>query len=199
MINSFKFIFVETTSSWFIGSSHHFLSFSSDGTAIAGTKKGDMSNEFERFYWQDEVQFWETATGAATSSFTCSSFVVFSPTDPNIAALVRRGSIHMLKRDSFGGNTWGVQYRHRKAAALTACTFNSNGRTIVLSWDQKELHEYDVTTWTHLKTLSFAHGITSVVCCPTKPGWFVCVNQEGELKSYQTLVFRMADSLQSIL
>ena len=197
MINSFKFIFVETTSSWFIGSSHHFLSFSSDGTAIAGTKKADTSSEFDRFYGQDEVQFWETATGAAISSFKCSSFVVFSPTDPNIAALVRGASIHMLKRELFGGNTWGVQYRHRKAAALTVCTFNSNGRTIILSCNQKELREYDVTTWTRLKTSIFDHGITSVVCCPTKPGWFVRVDQKGE--SYQTLVIRMADSLQSIL
>ena len=153
MINSFKYIFVETTSSWFIGSSHHFLSFSSDGTAIAGTKKADTSSEFDRFYGQDEVQFWETATGAAISSFKCSSFVVFSPTDPNIAALVREESIHMLKRELFGGNTWGGQYRHqRPGAAAAVCTFNSDGRTIVLSWNQKELCEYEVATWTDLET-----------------------------------------------
>ena len=185
MINSSKYVFVETTSSWFIGSYHHFLSFSSDGTAIAGTKKADVSslNKLARFYSQDEVQFWETSTGAATSSFTCSSFVVFSPTDPNIAALVRRGSIHMLKRDSFGGNTWGGQYKHQcPGAAAVVCTFNSDGRTIVLSWNQKELCEYDATTWSHLKTLSFVHGITSVVCCPTKPGWFVVVDKQGELE-----------------
>ena len=185
MINSSKYVFVETTSSWFIGSYHHFLSFSSDGTAIAGTKKADVSslNKLVRFYSQDEVQFWETSTGAATSSFTCSSFVVFSPTDPNIAALVRRGSIHMLKRDSFGGNTWGGQYKHQcPGAAAVVCTFNSDGRTIVLSWNQKELCEYDATTWSHLKTLSFVHGITSVVCCPSKPGWFVVVDQQGELE-----------------
>ena len=190
MINSFKYIFVETTTSWFIGSSHHFLSFSSDGTAIAGTRKADsyMINESDEFNGQledldDQVQFWETATGAATSSFTYSSFVVFSPTDSNIAALVRPGSIHMLKRDSFGGNTWGGEYRHqRPGAAAAVCTFNSDGRTIVLSWFQEELCEYDTTTWSHLNTFSFDHGITSVVCCPTKPGWFVVGDQQGELQ-----------------
>ena len=190
MINSFKYIFVETTTSWFIGSSHHFLSFSSDGTAIAGTRKADsyMINESDEFNGQledldDQVQFWETATGAATSSFTYSSFVVFSPTDSNIAALVRPGSIHMLKRDSFGGNTWGGEYRHqRPGAAAAVCTFNSDGRTIVLSWFQEELCEYDATTWSHLNTFSFDHGITSVVCCPTKPGWFVVGDQQGELQ-----------------
>jgi len=183
MINSFKYVFVETTSSWFIGSSHHFLSFSSDGTAIAGTKKADMSKGFDSSYWLDEVQFWETATGAVTSSFTCSSFVVFSPTDPNIAALVRPGSIHMLKRDSFGGNTWGGQYKHKRpGAAAAVCTFNSDGRTIVLSWNQEELCEYDATTWSHMNTSSFVHGITSVVGCPIKPGWFAVVDQQGELE-----------------
>ena len=104
MTKSFKYIFVETTSSWFIGSSHHFLSFSSDGTTIAGTKKADTSLYYPSFHEEDQVQFWETATGAATSSFTCSSFVVFSPTDSGIAALVRSTSIHIVKRDSFGGS-----------------------------------------------------------------------------------------------
>ena len=183
MINSFQYVFVETTSSWFIGSYHHFLSFSSDGTAIAGTKKGE-TNKCDPFHQEDQVDIWETATGAVTSSFTCSSFVVFSPTDPNIAALVRPGSIHTLKRDSFGGNTWGGQYKHqrRPGAAAAVCTFGSDGGTIALSWNQKELFEYDATTWSHLKTSSFVHGITSVICCPTKPGWFVVVDQQGELE-----------------
>ena len=77
--------------------SHHSLSFSSDGRTIAGTTK-DANNS-------EEVQFWETATDAATFSFERSSFVVFSPTDPEIAALFLNQwkSIHILKRDSFGG------------------------------------------------------------------------------------------------
>jgi WD40 repeat protein len=185
MSNSFKYVFVETNASWVIGSSsHHFLSFSSDGTAIAGTEKVD--DEYSEFYWGDgdKVQFWETATGAATSSFTSSLFVVFSPTDPNIAALVRPRSIHMLKRDSFGGKTWGGQYRHQsldfeKSAVFT---FNSDGKTIVLSSFQKYLYEYDATTWSQLKTSSFDYKITSVVCCPINPGWFVVGNEQGELE-----------------
>ena len=190
MINSFKYIFVETTSSWFIGSSHHFLSFSSDGTAIAGTKKAEKSSNEddpfkELFYGQDHVQFWDTATGAATSSFTCSSYVVFSPTDPNIAALFRPGFIHILKRDSFGGKTWGGQYRHQCSAADTVGTFNSDGKTILLSWNQnfqKDLREYDATTWSQLKTSPFVYNISTVVRCPIKPGWFVVGDQKGELE-----------------
>ena len=190
MINSFKYIFVKTTTSWFIGSSHHFLSFSLDGTAIAGTKKAEkrnFGNPFKGlFYGQDHVQVWETATGAATSSFTCSSFVVFSPTDPNLAALVRPGFIHILKRDSFGGKTWGGQYKHQHCeAADTVCTFNSDGTTILRSWNQRYqngLREYDVTTWSHMQTSPFVYNITTVVRCPIKPGWFVVGDQKGELE-----------------
>ena len=86
----FQYVFVKTKSSWFIGSSHDLLSFSSDGTTIAGTKKAKF-NEF--FLEKDQVQFWETATGVVTSSCKSSLFVVFSPTDPDIASLVRSGSI----------------------------------------------------------------------------------------------------------
>ena len=162
-------------SSWAIGSSHHFLSFSSDGTAIAGTGMND-----DPFF--DKVQFWETTTGAATSSFTRSSFVVFSPTDPNIAALVRPESIHMLKRDSFGGKTWGGQYNYPRPGEAEIFTFNSDGSTILQSWFHNELREFDVSTWSHLRTSSFVHKITSAACCPIKPGWFVVGDQNGEVE-----------------
>ena len=69
MINSFKCVVVERNSSWFIGSSIHSLSFSSDGTTIAWTAKDANSRKS-----LEEVQFWETATGAAT--FDGSSYVM---------------------------------------------------------------------------------------------------------------------------
>ena len=177
MINSFKYIFVETNSSWFIGPSIRSLSFSSDGTTIAGTTKDTNSpNSHER------VQFWETATGAVTFSFERSSFVVFSPTDPDIAALVRSESMHMVKRDSFGGKTWGGQHRfngtHRSGEV---CTFNSDGKTIVVSSKQNTLYEYDTTTWSPLRSSITLLPINSVVCCPIKPGWFVVCGDEGHL------------------
>ena len=189
MMNSFKYVFVKTKSSWFIGSSHHFLSFSLDGTSIAGTKKAEKkkyNNNGRRLALsleEDQVQFWETATGAATSSFKGSLFVVFSPTDPDIAALVRSGSIHTLKRDSFKGKTWGGQHRLDGTPTSGAvCTFNSSGKTIVVT-NGKNLHEYDTTTWSNTRdATSFVYGITCVVCCPIKPGRFVVVYDSGELE-----------------
>jgi WD40 repeat protein len=88
----------------------------------------------------------------------------------------------MLKRDSFKGKTWGGQYRHQYFGEVAVFTFNSDGETIVLPWLQKNLHEYKATTWSHLKTSSFNYGITSVVCCPIKPGWFVVGDERGELE-----------------
>jgi hypothetical protein len=178
-------IFVKTKSSWFIGRSHHYsFSFSSDGTTIAGST-------------YDQVQFWETATGAATSSFK-GYFVVFSPTDPDIAAIVRSESIHIVKRDSFqvGGKTWGGQTKHNitsrdvTTVSQTQATFNSNGETIVISespiWTYRDpslahLYEYDATSWSKLRTAQFPYQITTVVCCPIKPGWFIVGDIQGHL------------------
>ena len=71
MINSFKYVFVKTNSSWFIGSSIHSLSFSSDGKTIAGTTKDVNSRKS-----LEEVQFWEIASGTATFSFEDLSYVM---------------------------------------------------------------------------------------------------------------------------
>ena len=191
MINSFKYVFVKTKPSWFIGSSHDFLSFSSDGTTIAGTGKAEgknNNNNGRRLFFsleeeKDQVQFWETATGAATSSFKRSLFVVFSPTDPDIAVLVRSGSIHTLKRDSFKGKTWAGQHRLDGTTTSGAvCTFNSSGKTIVVS-NGKNLHEYDTTTWSKSRdATSFVYGMTCIVCCPIKPNWFIIGDDRGELE-----------------
>jgi WD40 repeat protein len=172
MINSSKYVFVETKSSWSIGSFHHSLSFSSDGTALAGTRKAKV-------YMEDRVQFWETVTGAATLSFERSSLVVFSPTDPDIAALVRSQFIHIMKRDSFGRKTWGGQTR-LDCTPGTVCTFNPNGKT-VMSWTSKYLQDYDLTTSRLRNSNHFVHNITSVVCCPNKPDLFVVGDVQGQL------------------
>ena len=175
MINSFKYVFVETKSSWIIGSSLHSLSFSSDGTTIAGTTKD--ANKL------DQVQFWDTATGVATFSFEQSSLLVFSPNDPDLAVLVRPGSVHIVKRDSFGGKTWGGQYQRscNPQPGRVSCAFNSNGKTFAFPGGGNTLQEHDTTsTLKFLRSSSF-YQIESVVCCPTKPGWFVVGDRQGEI------------------
>ena len=170
---------METKPSWFIGS-HHSLSFSSDGTAIAATTKAANGPKKQ----ESQVQFWETATGAATSSFERSLYVVFSPTNSDIAVLVRSESVHILKRDSFGRNTWGGQTRHNTSYDPGAVyTFDSDGKTILSSY-RSQLTERDPTTWSVLRGPSAFHSsyeITIVVCCPNKPGWFIACDQDGQL------------------
>ena len=183
MINSFKYrdVFVKTNLKGSLGSSHYFLSFSSDGTTIAGTEKERFERD-EFFPEKDQVQFWETATGSATSSFPSSLYVVFSPTDPNAAALVRSGSIHMLKRDSFRGKTWGGQYKLNGTSSGALCIFNSDGRKIAVS-NGKNLHEYHTNFSNPRDATCFVNGMTCVVCCPIKPSWFVVGDDRGELEA----------------
>ena len=177
MINSFKYVFVETNSSWAIGSSHRSLSFSSDGATIAGSTNDTNISWGSR---GGPVQFWETATGAATFSFESSSFVVFSPTDPDIAALVRSGFVHIVKRDSFGGKTWGGQNRVT-AWNVKHCIFSSSGKTIVVSSNERSLHKFDATTCTSKAGTFISSGITRVVCCPIRPDWFAVTDSQGGL------------------
>jgi WD40 repeat protein len=202
MIDSSKYVFVETKSSWLIRSSHHYLSFSSDGTTITGSTKSTKSRKATAYRdarnsEDGRVQFWETATGVATWSFERSSYVVFSPTDPNIAALVRPRSVHMVKRDSFKGKTWGGQTSHYlngdADAVSDACTFNSDGKTIVMPVSQNNstsgstyhLQEYDplatTSKWSMLTNSKQDSMITSIVCCPIAPGLFAVGNMQGEL------------------
>ena len=153
MINFFQNVFVRTIS-WSqtgqtilpacrVNDRHRHsnsFSFSLDGTILAGTIMIDCTGK------PDNVHFWDTATGTATCSFESSSFVVFSPTDTDVA-VIRLGSIHwhMLKRDSLKGKTWGGQFSH-DSTPDAVCAFDSNGKTIVMSWDKKYLREYDPTT-----------------------------------------------------
>jgi hypothetical protein len=74
MENSFKYVFVET-SSWFIGPFNTSLSFS-DRRAIAGSMVINSPN-----YSDGQVDFW----GNTPSTFTDWSFVVFSSTDRDMA------------------------------------------------------------------------------------------------------------------
>ena len=182
MINSFKYVFVETKPSWFIGSFYHFLSFSSDGTTIAGSTiaGSKRANDNSRSRICSEVQFWETATGTATFLIERSRFVVFSPTVPDKAALVRSESIHIEKRDSFGGKTWGGQYKIQSNPGAL-CSFNSNGETIVVLKDRRYLDEYDAITFKSKSGPFECLWMTGVVCCPIKPGWFAVGGSLGEL------------------
>ena len=132
--------------------------------------------------------------------------MVFSPTDPDKAVLIQSKSIHTLKQDSFGGKTWGGQHRLSSIGPLagTVCTFNSDGKTVVLL-NQNDFREYNPTTLSYLggSTLVSHSEITGVICCPIKPGRFVVGNQQGELELYQNLTLVaclccMVDTCQSI-
>ncbi|KAF8803166.1 hypothetical protein BYT27DRAFT_7196038 [Phlegmacium glaucopus] len=103
MENSFKYVFVETKSSWFIGSSHSSLSFSSDGTTIAGTMA--VNSPYCR---NGRVYFWETATGAVISLINDWSSVVFSPTNPDMAIVVGSKGIQAVKRTSPRAEAWNI-------------------------------------------------------------------------------------------
>jgi WD40 repeat protein len=89
----------------------------------------------------------------------------------------------MVKRDSFGGKTWGGQKEHKNSGAVSQATFNPNGKTIVVSlWNRgAHLCECDATSWSTLRTANFGYGITSVVCCPIKPGWLIVGDSRGQL------------------
>ena len=163
MINPFRYFFVETIS-WSqtifrlsdvacsVYDWHSHSGSFSFSTILAGTIMIDCTGKSKN------VQLWDTATGAATWSFEDSSFVAFSPTEPAVAALVRSdvgtfvrsGSVHMVKRDSW--KTRVVKTSHDSTLG-TVCAFNSNGKTIVMSWDKKHLKGYDPT---HLKLVNTA-------------------------------------------
>ena len=130
------------------------------------------------------VQFWETSTGAATWSFDDSLLVTFSPTDPDVAALVRSGSIHLVKRDSFKGKTWGGQ-TSLDSTPVGYLSFDSNGKIIVMSWDKKHLLECDPGTssnWSKLRNSEQVdYPIASAASCPIKLGLFVVGDERGGL------------------
>jgi hypothetical protein len=118
------------------------------------------------------------------------------------SVLVRSGNIHMVKRDSFGGKTWGGQAKDNNIPGAV-CTFKSNGKTIVKSYyKERSVEECDPTTskWSLLRSKEFVYQITSDVCCPIKPGLFVFGDDQGELETLKdTPLNRYVDSSHSIL
>ena len=92
----------------------------------------------------------------------------------------------MMKRDSFGGKTWGGQTSYH-CTPCSGCAFDSNGKTIV-KWDKKHVEEHNLTTssWSMLRNYYYEqvakdYQITSVVCCPIKPGLLVVGDGQGGL------------------
>ncbi|KAF8810525.1 kinase-like protein [Phlegmacium glaucopus] len=180
MANSFKYVFVETKPSWFIGSSHASLSFSSDGTTIGGSMPENSPN-----YSNGKVQFWDTATAAPTSSFNDCSLVVFSPTDPDMAAIMGSYHCYMVQRDSPGGKTWSLI--HEKSVGWSASgaempTFRSDGKTMTVTGTPL-LWELDSTdfrsSWGY--TEAYISCATSVASCPLEPNLFIVGCKNGEL------------------
>jgi WD40 repeat protein len=150
-------------SSWSIGSSSSSLSFSSDGTTIAGTVAVGT-----RGYPSGKVNFWETATGTLTSTFNGWSFVAFSPADPDMAAVVGSNRIQMVKRNSPGGKTWHLQEKSIKIDKAVTCTFTSDGKRITLRNSEGRLFEYDPVLTKCYEELS-GQRVTSIACCPINP------------------------------
>jgi len=174
-----RYDFIETKYNWSIGSSHHSLCFSSDGTTIAGTMAVNSTN-----CSNGRVQFWDTATGRATSSFSDWSFVVFSPTDPDIAIIVGSKGIRLAQRDSAGGKTWSTC--GRAEAYFTAPTipaFRFDGKKITVSGNDGCLYEYDPTGFMdHLRyTENSGFKATSVAYCPFELDSLVVGRNNGQL------------------
>jgi len=178
MEKSFKHVFVKTKSNWSIGSSYYSLSFSSDGTTIAGAKAMNSPN-----YSNGQVQFWDTATGTATSSFRDSSSVLFSPTDPDTATMVGSGGIQLVKRDS-PGKTWSIWgWVNPYFIAPTISAFRPDGKKITMSDDYGRLYECDPTASFGYSRFTEASTLkpSSVACCPFELDSLVVGRNNGQL------------------
>ncbi|KAF8802856.1 kinase-like protein [Phlegmacium glaucopus] len=175
---SSKSVFIEEKPSWFIGSSHYSLSFSSDGTIIAGTMAVNSPN-----YSNGKVQFWETATGAATSSFDDWSFVVFSPTGPDMAAVVGSKGTQLVKRNSPGARAWSLWgVCNSYYAAPTIAVFRSDGEMITAQGLDGRLCEFDPTSFTSSRfTQIYTVKATSFAYCPLQPDSFIVGRDNGQL------------------
>jgi WD40 repeat protein len=161
--------FFVKVSSWSIGSYYTSLSFSLDGTTVAGT----LAKKKSKVYPEGKVNFMETATGAVTSTFNDWRFVVFSPTDPDMAAVVGKDCIQMVRRSSSGGNTWHLQGGMDEIMDehhFVSCTFTSDGKRITLRNSRGRLFEYNpVTTKSHKEPSG--QRVTSIAYCPIEPNW----------------------------
>ncbi|KAF8810899.1 kinase-like protein [Phlegmacium glaucopus] len=172
MENSFRYVFIETKS-WFMGPSHSSLSFSSDGTTIAGSMPVNSPN-----YIKGKVQFWDTATGAPTSSFNDCTFVVFSPTDPDMTAIMGSDWFHMAQRDSPGGRTWSlIQGKSLRIPDAVMSTFRSDGKTMTVVAFSPRLCGVDSTNFTPFRVYVEAYhsNVTSIASCPLEPDSFIVV------------------------
>ncbi|KAF8810531.1 kinase-like protein [Phlegmacium glaucopus] len=175
--NSFKYVFVETTSSWFIGSCHSSLSFSSDGTAIAGSTAMNSPN-----YSNGQVRFWETATGAATSTFNNWSSVAFSPTDPDMAIVATSKNIQLMKRDSPGRGSWSLKGTRINFVNSGIPTFTSDGKTITQPGYDGRLFEFKTNVSTlALRCTDLSFTATSVASCPLEPDLLIVGRDNGQL------------------
>ncbi|KAF8802914.1 hypothetical protein BYT27DRAFT_7260669 [Phlegmacium glaucopus] len=151
------------TKSWYIGSFHTSLSFSSDGTTIAGTMAVNGPD-----YPNGKVNFWETATGAITSSFNNWSFVVFSPADPDMGAVVGLNRIQMVKRKSPGGKTWRPQGESVIINSAVMCVFRPDGKRITVGTSNGYTFQYNPVTTKNYRDFS-AFSVTGFAYCLIEP------------------------------
>jgi len=135
-------------------------------------------------YSNGQIQFWDTATGAATSSFNDWSFVVFSPTDPDIATIVGSKGIQLTKRDSPGGKTWSVWgLANSYFIAPTIPAFRPDGRKITMPGRDGRIYEYDSTTFVSPVRYTGTSNIkaSSVAYCPFETNSLVDGRDNGQL------------------
>ena len=135
-------------------------------------------------YSNGQVQFWDTATGAATSLFKDWSFVLFSPTDPDIATIVGSKGIQLTKRDSPGGKTWSAWGSVNDCfIAPTIPAFRPDGRKITVPGRDGRIFEYDSTTFASPVRYTGTSNIkaSSVAYCPFETGSLVGGRDNGQL------------------
>ena len=135
-------------------------------------------------YTNGQIQFWDTATGAATSSFNDWSFVVFSPTDPDIATIVGSKGIQLTKRDTPGGKTWSIWGRAEiYFIPPTIPAFRSDGKKITTPGRDGRLYEYDPTGFSSHTRYTKATNIkaSSVAYCPFELDSLVNGRDDGQL------------------
>ncbi|KAF8810185.1 hypothetical protein BYT27DRAFT_7209763 [Phlegmacium glaucopus] len=180
MAHSFKYVFVKTKPSWFIGSCHSSLSFSSDGKIIAGSMAMNSPN-----HSNGKVGFWETATGSVTWSINDWSFVVFSPTDPDMGIIVGSKGIQPVKRNSPEVEVWNIWGSSNPFfTAPETIVFGSDGKTVTAQDGEWRFYEFDSYSFPSCRkyTKNYTVNASSVAYCPLEPKSFIVGRDNGQLE-----------------
>ena len=97
-------------------------------------------------YSNGKVEFWETDTGAVTSSINDWSFVALSPTDPDVGVVRGSKGIQPLKRNS---HVWNLVSGHGNTYFIAPgiTVYRSDGKRITAQGAENRLYEYDPSSF----------------------------------------------------